>query len=538
MKQTPLHAVHVALGAKMVPFAGFEMPVSYPAGISAEHKAVRENVGVFDVSHMGEFEISGSDRNAFVQRVTCNDVGALTPGQAQYSGILTKDGTFVDDCLVYRFEDKLMMVVNASNIQKDWDTIVAQKGGANVRLRDISDETALLAVQGPKAEALVGQLTSIGVAMIPYYHFAQGKVAGVQCFISRTGYTGEDGFELYCRASDAETLWHAFVGAGRAEPVGLGARDTLRLEAGLPLYGNDIDDTTTPYEAGLAFIVKLEKGSPFTGLEALKRQKLEGVKRRLVGFKVTEPKTVARPGFAVFLDGTQVDIVRSGTVTPTVNAAIGTTYLPADRARAGTKIEIDVRGNTEDAVRPAPHQEMSAPPIRPSAHPPIRIGILTISDLGAVGQRADTSGDAIIDWASEHGYEVVVRSVVSDETDRIAGKLVRWSDSGEVDVVLTTGGTGLTERDVTPEATAAILEREAEGIAEAIRAASGPGFPRAWLSRGKAGTRGKTLIINLPGSTDGVKEGLAVLEQFLDHAVDLVSGADTRHQTPDTASHV
>ncbi len=168
----------------------------------------------------------------------------------------------------------------------------------------------------------------------------------------------------------------------------------------------------------------------------------------------------------------------------------------------------------------------------------MRIAILTVSDLGAVGQRADTSGDAILDWATECGYEVVVRSVVSDETDRIAGKLVRWSDSGEVDVVLTTGGTGLTERDVTPEATAAILEREAEGIAEAIRAASGPGFPRAWLSRGRAGTRGKTLIVNLPGSTNGVKEGLAVLQQFLDHAVDLVSGADTRHQTPDTTSHV
>src|SRR6266545_1891839 len=164
----------------------------------------------------------------------------------------------------------------------------------------------------------------------------------------------------------------------------------------------------------------------------------------------------------------------------------------------------------------------------------MRIAILTVSDLGAVGQRADTSGDAILDWATECGYEVVVRSVVSDETDRIAGKLVRWSDSGEVDVVLTTGGTGLTERDVTPEATAAILEREAEGIAEAIRAASGPGFPRAWLSRGKAGTRGKTLIVNLPGSTNGVKEGLAVLATFIEHAVDLVSGADTRHQTPDT----
>ena len=349
LKRTPLHDVHVALGAKMVPFAGFEMPVTYPTGINSEHRAVREDVGVFDVSHMGEFEITGSDRNAFVQRVTCNDVGALKPGQAQYSGILTKDGTFVDDCLVYRFEDKLMMVVNASNIQKDWDHILDQKGGADVRLRDISDETALLAVQGPKAEALIAQLTSLGVGMIPYYHFAQGKVAGLQCFVSRTGYTGEDGFELYCRASDAEKLWHALVGAGRAEPVGLGARDTLRLEAGLPLYGNDIDDTTTPYEAGLSFIVKLEKGAPFTGLEALKRQKLEGVGRRLVGFRVTEHKAIARHGYPVFLDGTPVDIVRSGTVTPTVNAAIGTTYLPADRARPGTKIEIDIRGKSVSA---------------------------------------------------------------------------------------------------------------------------------------------------------------------------------------------
>src|SRR6266571_2076491 len=323
LKRTPLHDIHVALGAKMVPFAGFEMPVTYPTGINSEHRAVREDVGVFDVSHMGEFEITGPDRNAFVQRVTCNDVGSLKAGQAQYSGILTKDGTFVDDCLVYRFEDKLMMVVNASNIQKDWDHILDQKGGANVRLRDISDETALLAVQGPKAEALIGQLTSLGVAMIPYYHFAQGKVAGVQCFVSRTGYTGEDGFELYCRASDAEKLWHALVGAGRAEPVGLGARDTLRLEAGLPLYGN--------------------------GIEALKRQKLEGVRRRLIGFRVTEPKAIARQGYPVFLDGTQVDIVRSGTLTPTVNAAIGTTYVPADRARAGTKIEIDIRGKRVEA---------------------------------------------------------------------------------------------------------------------------------------------------------------------------------------------
>src|SRR5206468_6924851 len=198
----------------------------------------------------------------------------LKPGQAQYSGILTNEGTFVDDCLVYRLDNKLIMVVNASNNQKDWDTIVAQKAGANVRLRDISDETALLAVQGPKAEALIGQLTNLGVGMIPYYHFAQGKVAGVQCFVSRTGYTGEDGFELYCRAADAETLWHALVGAGRAEPCGLGARDTLRLEAGYPLYGSDIDAGVTPYEAGLGWIVKLEKGADFTGLAALKQQKL------------------------------------------------------------------------------------------------------------------------------------------------------------------------------------------------------------------------------------------------------------------------
>ena len=344
LKRTPLHAVHVALGAKMVAYAGFEMPVTYPDGISAEHRAVREGVGIFDVSHMGEFEFSGPDRNAFVQRVTCNDVGALKPGQAQYSAILTERGTFVDDCLVYRFDDRLMLVVNAANRAADWEHIVARKGGANVRLKDVSDDVALLAIQGPKAEALLAPLTSLGVAMIPYYHFAEGKVAGAEVFVSRTGYTGEDGFEIYCRAGDAEQLWHALAGPGRAEPCGLGARDTLRLEAGLPLYGNDIDDTVTPYEAGLSFIVKLDKGAPFTGEAALKKQKLEGVTRRLVGFTVSEPKVVGRHGMDVYVDGKQVDIVRSGTVTPTVNAAIGTTYVPKAQAQPGTKLEIDVRG--------------------------------------------------------------------------------------------------------------------------------------------------------------------------------------------------
>jgi aminomethyltransferase len=342
LKQTPLHAAHVALGAKMVPFAGFDMPVSYPAGISAEHRAVREHAGLFDVSHMGEFEITGPDRNAFVQRITCNDVGALRPGQAQYSALLTTHGTFVDDCLVYRFQDKIMMVVNAANIDKDWDHVVDQKGGANVRLRNISDEVGLLALQGPEAEALLARFTSVAVTRIPYYEFTDGRVADVQCFISRTGYTGEDGFELYCRADDTPKLWAAF--AAHAQPAGLGARDTLRLEAGLRLYGNDMDDTTTPFEAGLAFIVKLEKGASFTGQEALKRQKLEGVKRRLVGFRVGEERVVARPGMAVCVNGTPVDVVRSGTVTPTVGAAIGTAYLPAEHTRTGTAFEIDVRG--------------------------------------------------------------------------------------------------------------------------------------------------------------------------------------------------
>jgi len=348
-RRTPLYATHVLLGAKMVSFGGYEMPLSYPAGIAAEHRAVRERVGVFDVSHMGEFEVSGPDRNAFVQRVTPNDVGALKPGQAQYSAILTPQGTFVDDCLVYRFEDRVMLVVNAANLAKDWDYIVALKRGANVRLRDISAETGLLAVQGPGAESLLAPLTPLGVAMVPYYHFVQGKVAGVQCFVSRTGYTGEDGFELYCRAGALETLWHALVGAGRAEPCGLGARDTLRLEAGYPLYGSDIDDTVTPYEAGLGWIVKLDKGVDFTGLAALKRQKLDGVTRRLVGFKVTEPKLVARHGYGVYLDGTAVDVVRSGTVTPTVNCAIGITYLPVAHAKAGSHFAIDVRGKRAPA---------------------------------------------------------------------------------------------------------------------------------------------------------------------------------------------
>jgi aminomethyltransferase len=343
LQRTPLYHVHVALGAKMVPFAGFEMPVQYPAGILAEHRAVRTGAGLFDVSHMGEFEVTGPDRNAFVNRVTCNDVGALAAGDVQYSALLTVEGTFVDDCTVYRFEDKVMIVVNASNIEKDWNHIVAQKGGANVRLKNISEDVGLLALQGPKADAVMAPVTDIDLPALGYYKFTTGKVAGADCFVSRTGYTGEDGFEIYCRARDTETIWRALEGPGRAQPIGLGARDSLRLEVAYPLYGNDIDDTITPLEAGLAWIVKLDKGAPFTGSDALRAQKGRGVTRRFVGFKLLE-RGIPRHGYPVYYDGHQVDIVRSGTMSPSLGIPIGTTYLPAAAAKPGTRFEVDSRG--------------------------------------------------------------------------------------------------------------------------------------------------------------------------------------------------
>jgi aminomethyltransferase len=342
LKRTSLYEAHKKLGAKMVPFAGWEMPVQYPGGILAEHHAVRTGTGVFDVSHMGEFEITGPDRNAFVNRITCNDVSALEPGEVQYSAILTPQGTFVDDCTVYRFDDKLMIVVNASNIARAWEHIVEQKGGINVRLKDISGDVGLLSVQGPGAEVLLQGLTETRLPDIAYYHFAVGQVAGAECFISRTGYTGEDGFELYCRERDTPGLWEAVVDAG-AKPIGLGARDSLRLEMGYALYGNDIDDTITPLEAGLGWIVKLDKGSPFTGDAALRAQKQRGATRKLVGFQL-QGKGFPRHGYPVYHDGREVDLVRSGTMSPSLGVAIGTTYLPAAAAKTGTKFEVECRG--------------------------------------------------------------------------------------------------------------------------------------------------------------------------------------------------
>lgn len=340
--RTPLFEIHKRLGGKMVPFAGWEMPVQYPAGIMAEHQAVRSNVGIFDVSHMGEIEVTGPDRNAFVNRITCNDVGALEAGGVQYSALLTKEGTFIDDCTVYRFDDKIMIVVNASNIAAAWEHIVNQKGGANIRLKDISNDVGLIAIQGPNAQAVLQTVTDFGLDGIKYYHFDTGKVAGCQCFVSRTGYTGEDGFEIYCRWKDTPTIWEAFLAAG-APPIGLGARDSLRLEVGYALYGNEIDRHITPLEAGLAWIVKLNKGAPFVGADALAAQKARGVTRKMVGFKLLG-RGIARTGYPVWYDGKQVDHVRSGTQSPSLSAAIGTTFLPAEAAKVGTQFEIECRG--------------------------------------------------------------------------------------------------------------------------------------------------------------------------------------------------
>jgi len=347
LKRTPFYDQHVALGAKMVPFAGYEMPVQY-GGITKEHLAVRTSVGVFDVSHMGEFEFTGPDRNAWVNRLTSNDVGALADGQAQYTALLNEAGTFIDDCIVYRFDDRIMLVVNAANMEKDWAHVVDSKGAINARVKNISDDVALLAVQGPQSEGLLQSLTSVSLAKIGYYHFEVGHLAGVDCFIARTGYTGEDGFELYFRPKHAEVMWHAVAGKGRAEPVGLGARASMRLEVGYPLYGNDIDDTTNPYEAGLGWIVKLNKGVPFAGRAALEAVKVKGPQRRLVGFKCVD-RAIPRHGYDVFLKDRKVDVVRSGGYSPSLQVGIGTTYLPTHSIDPGTRIAIDARGKRVEA---------------------------------------------------------------------------------------------------------------------------------------------------------------------------------------------
>ncbi len=343
LKRTPFHDIHTALGAKMVPFAGYEMPVQYPTGIIAEHRAVREQCGLFDVSHMGEFIVRGPGAMEFVNFVTTNDAGALAVGQAHYSMLLNDRGTIEDDCLVYRLPDRIMIVVNASNREKDFAHIGRHAARFDCTLEDVSDEIALLALQGPLCVEVLRSLTTTDVASIPYYHFAIGDVAGVSdVIISRTGYTGEDGFELYFPAAQGERVWNALMQAGSVTPAGLGARDSLRLEAGMALYGNDIDDTTTPLDGRLGWTVKMDKGD-FVGRAALAAQKARGVERRLTGF-TTRERVIPRPGYPVFVDGERTGEVRSGAMSPTLGLAIGTCYLPVEQSREGQSIALEIRG--------------------------------------------------------------------------------------------------------------------------------------------------------------------------------------------------
>ena len=345
MKNTPLVQKHEALGAKMAEFAGYNMPISY-AGIKVEHQTVREAVGVFDVSHMGEFMVKGEGALELIQKVTSNDVSKLSIGDAQYSCFPNGKGGIVDDLLVYRLGEKeYMLVVNASNIDKDWNWI-NEHNTFGAELSNVSDDFALLAVQGPKAAEALQSLTDVDLSAVKYYTFKQGKFAGLDNIIlSATGYTGSGGFELYIPNDAAEAVWDAVFEAGKdygIAPIGLGARDTLRLEMGYCLYGNDIDDTTSPLEAGLGWITKLKKGD-FIDSDLLKQQKSEGTTRRLVGFEMID-RGIPRHDYIIEdAEGNEIGKVTSGTQSPSLGKAIGLGYVSTPFTKAGTEIYIAIR---------------------------------------------------------------------------------------------------------------------------------------------------------------------------------------------------
>jgi aminomethyltransferase len=346
MNNTALTDKHISLGAKMVPFAGYNMPVQYE-GINAEHATVRKAVGVFDVSHMGEFILKGENALDLIQRVISNDASKLYDGKVQYAYLPNEEGGIVDDLLVYRIDEKTyMLVVNASNIEKDWNWI--SKFNTNgVEMHNISDQTSLLAVQGPKAAEALQSLTDIDLASMEYYTFTKGVFAGVEnVVVSATGYTGAGGFEIYCDNAHAETIWNAIFEAGAAfgiKPIGLGARDTLRLEMGFCLYGNDIDDTTSPIEAGLGWVTKFSK--PFTNSEALQAEKEAGVKRRLIGFEMIDRGIPRHDYEIVDADGNVIGKVTSGTQSPSLQKAIGMGYVTKENAKEGAEIYISIRNN-------------------------------------------------------------------------------------------------------------------------------------------------------------------------------------------------
>jgi aminomethyltransferase len=352
LKKTSLHATHVAAGARMVPFAGWEMPVEY-SGITAEHLAVRSAAGLFDVSHMGEIEIAGKDALAAVQRISSNDASRLQIGQAHYSALTTPAGTFVDDMLVYRFApNHFLLVVNGSNEDKDYAWVVEQVTGVgDVAAVNSSARYGLIAIQGPKARQILQSLTAIDLSSIKYYWFAHGEIAGIRGTVSRTGYTGEDGFEVFVPPAQAPRLWDALLEAGRGDgliPCGLGARDTLRLEAAMRLYGNDIDDTTTVLEADLNWIVGWKKDG-FIGHETLRSQKERGLQRKIVGFAMID-RAIARHGHLVMDGDRQVGYVTSGTQTPYLKKAIGMAYVPLHMATVGHELDIDIRGRRARAI--------------------------------------------------------------------------------------------------------------------------------------------------------------------------------------------
>lgn len=348
LKQTPLNAAHRELGGRMVDFEGWDMPVQYPAGTIAEHLRTREHCGLFDVSHMGEIHVVGPDAIRFVNHLTTNDVTNLVNGQAHYSALTYETGTVVDDLLVYRFgPERLFLVVNAGTQDKDWEWIYSHKGDYDVDLAKASDDYCQIAIQGPKAESILQTLTDTDLSSIKYYHFAEGEVDGVPSIISRTGYTGEDGFEVYADPAKARQLWDKMLEAGGHGsetgilPCGLAARNTLRLESAMSLYGHELSDKITPLEANLGWICKLN--TDFIGCEALREQKAKGLERKLVGFEMTD-RGIARDGFDVYLGGDKVGVVTSASPAPYLKKNIGLAFVPPHLAKTGTELEIDVRG--------------------------------------------------------------------------------------------------------------------------------------------------------------------------------------------------
>ncbi len=356
MKRTRLYSAHRSAGAKFIEFFGWEMPIEY-AGIIQEHMAVRQNAGLFDVSHMGEIVVSGNQALDFIQYLTPNNAARLDANKAQYSALTTPNGTFVDDLLVYYLEENVyLLVVNAANTDKDFQWMLSHEKRFDVQVKNESENYTQMALQGPGALKILGPLTDIGLEDMLSFGVERGSVAGTEAVVSRTGYTGEDGFEIYTRDENPEKIWNAVLEEGKNSgllPIGLGARDTLRLEAKLMLYGNDIDENTTVLEAGLGWLVKFKKGD-FLGREALLKQKEGGIRRKIVGFELLG-RGIARPHYPVFIEEEKVGEVRSGSFSPYFHKSIGLTYLPIEHTEIGTEFAIEIRGERAKAnVVPTP----------------------------------------------------------------------------------------------------------------------------------------------------------------------------------------